>query len=50
MAVRFLEISDEEMQTLAEKSNKKEYSQNYSDVDECLDVVDRKQGRQRRHY
>ena len=29
MAVRFLEISDAEMQTLAEKSNKKEYSQNY---------------------
>ena len=46
MAARFPEISCEEIEKLAEKAVNKKYSENYEDVDECLEVVGRKQGSQ----
>ena len=41
MAARFLEISEEETKACWKSS--KQYSQNYHDMDECLEVVGRKQ-------
>ena len=43
MAARFPEISGEKIEKFAEKAVKK-YSQSYKHVDECLEVVSRKQG------